>query len=129
LAWAANHHVEAPAFVVARAIATRLRHDVHLETPAKCCEHESASRTKSDDCGGVSSRSAPRPESLVNASLWGRCRGFELARSVISDVAPPPEAVGWQFERTLVGQVCQAPIRSSASKAPPPLPPPRCATL
>jgi hypothetical protein len=119
LAWAAAHQIEVPAFVVRRAVATaaKIGRNGDSEPSTACCTHETTAPTNEH---------APRhSKSHVDASMWGRCHGFDLAGGVMWDVAPPPPAVGWQFEPTTIGHVCPPLDRDSAAKSPPPLPPPR----
>jgi hypothetical protein len=138
LAWAAEHRVTPPRYVVKAALAEK-------EPAAKettCCSHncqevatcESAG-SKIEGSGIKAKNRCHEAESsddhdgvevvLVLSDLARKCRGLSPLWSVLNCAVVSTPPVRWSFDWTIVGTVVEAPIRQQLVELPPPVPPPK----
>jgi hypothetical protein len=137
LAWAREHGVEAPAFLVAEVAAEEARDMVVAHSadkaPAKrsCCAHHPAGPAHDHSCehgcAHEEHEDAPSLEvTFVSGVMAQKCQGLSTLWTVSGATLPPPRNIIWQFQWDVVEWLaCDATLDNSLDSSPPVPPPPR----
>jgi hypothetical protein len=127
LAWAREHGVTCPTYVVEAA------EKEAGESCRTCCHRhshgkpEKTERAERDDHHSLASTEAPHGPrgTLVVTDLLRQCGGVSLAWTILSAALPAPIRPGWTFDARVVGQVVEVPVVAPDVRPTPPVPPPR----
>jgi hypothetical protein len=137
LAWAREHDVTPPDYVVAAA--AREENDPtevceHKESEASaCCRHEAErpccrSRHHAEVAAAdAPARKAAAKVKFVLSDMARRCGGMPPVISLLSDALPFVDRPEWKPVERLVGYLVDAPVPFASAELPPPVPPPRLA--
>lgn len=141
LAWAAEHHVTPPEYVIEAARAesepgtsrrlccvhnTQAEHDTAVCEATGCRTERPCCRHKQSCCESGGSHNHDEVEVvLVISDLARKCRGLSPLWSVLNCAVVSVSPVHWSFDWTVVGSIVDVPFWQQAVELPPPVPPPR----
>jgi len=139
LAWAREHNVRPPEYVLAQAKAEGIDWEAvgNESCSAKsgekcccCCQHGIVASPQPSHSGKGGDQSPPRQSSgaVVLIQALG-CRGIGLNSTAGAISLPPPRPTTWSFCWTVTGEVSMHSMHSSEVEPSVPVPPPRRAAI
>jgi hypothetical protein len=126
VAWAHEHGVTPPDFVIAAA-----EKEEHAESAgAVCCHHHgcekcAAKAAATAHAGSESGKKTTLRLGFVLVDMARHCRNLPQFWSLFGLALPVRIETAWSFDETVVGRVVEAPVRDCLVELPPPVPPPK----
>jgi len=131
VAWAREHGVTAPDFVVAAA-------EKEAEPAASVCCHrhgcekcaaKAAAHHDASPAAGQPAKQGSLRTSLVLLDMARHCRSLPQFWSILSVGLPVRIETAWSFDQKIVGRVIDAPVLKRRIELSPPVPPPKLGPL
>jgi hypothetical protein len=129
VAWAREHGVTPPDFVIAAAE----KEEKESSAAQACCPHpgcaKCAARAAAAQAASKPGKKARLRFRLVLVDMARRCGNMAQVWSLFGPALPVRLETAWSFDQKVVGRVIEAPVLDTSVPLPPPVPPPKLVLL
>jgi hypothetical protein len=129
VAWAREHGVTPPDFVIAAA-----EKEEHEESGTRvCCHHHGCEKCAAKAAAAAHAESEPGKKTVLRfgfvlVDMARHCRNLPQFWSLFGLALPVRIETDWSFDETVVGRVIEAPVLETTAELSPPVPPPKLHT-